>query len=66
MMSTGREIRLLEENDGGWSAVDEQAGVANQSETWEEALQNLNEAVELTLEARGEGTNAPAPAAPWL
>lgn len=65
-MSTGREIRLLEEDDGGWSAIDEEAGVASQGETREEALQNLDAAVELTLEARNESTDAPTPDAPWL
>ncbi|MEA5408727.1 hypothetical protein VB773_14920 [Haloarculaceae archaeon H-GB2-1] len=29
-MSTGREIRLIEEDDGWWSAVDVETGVASQ------------------------------------
>jgi len=65
-MSTGREIRLIEENEGGWSAIDEDAGVASQGETRQEALENLDEAVELTLEARADNSDAPTPDAPWF
>jgi predicted RNase H-like HicB family nuclease len=65
-MSTGREIRLIEEEDGWWSAVDEQAGVASQGPTRTEALENLDEAVELTEEANEEETAAPEPDAPWF
>jgi len=65
-MSTGREIRLIEEDDGGWSAIDEETGVASQGETREEALEMLDEAVELTLEAREADTDAPEPDAPWF
>jgi predicted RNase H-like HicB family nuclease len=46
-MSTGREIRLIEEDDGGWSAIDEETGVASQGDTRREALSNLDEAVAL-------------------
>ncbi len=45
--SSRREIRLVEENDGTWSAVDEGAGVASRGETRSEALANLDEAVAL-------------------
>ncbi|WP_324664160.1 type II toxin-antitoxin system HicB family antitoxin [Haloarcula sediminis] len=65
-MSTGREIRLIEEDDGGWSAVDEETGVASQGETRREALSNLDEAVELTKEARADESDAPTPDAPWF
>ncbi|MDG5778255.1 type II toxin-antitoxin system HicB family antitoxin [Haloarculaceae archaeon H-GB1-1] len=65
-MSTGREIRLIEEDDGWWSAVDVETGVASQGETRAEALENLDEAVELTLEAREDDTPSPAPDAPWF
>jgi len=65
-MGTGREIRLIEEDDGGWSAVDEGTGVASQGETREEALANLDEAIELTKEAREADTDAPEPDAPWF
>lgn len=65
-MSTGREIRLIEEDDGGWSAIDEDTGVASQGDTRREALANLDEAVELTLEARAEASEAPTPDAPWF
>jgi predicted RNase H-like HicB family nuclease len=45
--SSRREIRLVEEEDGTWSAVDEGAGVASQGQTRSEALANLDEAVAL-------------------
>ena len=65
-MSTGREIHLIEEDDGWWSAVDQETGVASQGETREDALANLDEAVELTEEARADETPAPEPDAPWF
>jgi predicted RNase H-like HicB family nuclease len=65
-MSTGHEIRLIEEEAGGWSAIDEELNVASQGETREEALANLDEAVELTKEAREADTDAPEPDAPWF
>ena len=65
-MSTGREIRLIEEDDGGWSAIDEELEVASQGETRGEALANLDEAIELTKEAREADTDAPEPDAPWF
>jgi predicted RNase H-like HicB family nuclease len=48
-MSTGREIRLIEEEDGGWSAIDEKTGVASCGDTREEALEMLDEAVALHI-----------------
>lgn len=65
-MSTGREIRLIEEDDGGWSAIEEEAGVASQGETRRGALANLDEAVKLTQEARETNTESPEPDAPWF
>jgi len=65
-MSTGREIRLIEEDDGGWSAIDDETGVASQGETRREALDNLDEAVGLTKESREADTDAPEPDAPWF
>lgn len=50
-MSTGREIRLIENPDGWWTARDCEAEVTSQGETKEEALANLEEAVKL---AKGE------------
>jgi len=41
-MSTKREIRLIETDDGEWSAVDEESGVTGTGETREEALSNLD------------------------
>lgn len=65
-MSQGREIRLLEEDDGWWSAIDEETGVASQGETREDALENLDEALAATKEAQAADTPAPEPSAPWL
>lgn len=53
-MSTGREIRLIEEDDGGWSAIDEEIGVASCGDTREEALEMLDEAVALHTGEAGE------------
>jgi len=64
-MSTGREIRLIEEDDGWWSAIDQDTGVASQGETRADALANLDDAVELTREARDDEP-APEPEAPWF
>lgn len=61
-----REIRLVEEDDGWWSAIDEETGVASQGSTREEALDNLDEAMELTEEAREADTSAPEADAPWF
>ena len=49
-----REIRLVEEEDGRWSAIDEGVGVASQGETRSGALANLDEAVALHRGAIGE------------
>lgn len=49
-----REIRLVEEEGGGWSAIDEETGVASQGETRSEALVNLDEAVALQKGEIGE------------
>jgi len=65
-MSTGREIRLVEEDDGWWSAIDESTGVASQGETREAALENLDEAVAATEAARADDGAAPEPDAPWF
>ncbi|WP_436927941.1 type II toxin-antitoxin system HicB family antitoxin [Halosimplex amylolyticum] len=65
-MSTGREIRLIQEDDGWWSAIDEETGVASQGPTRTEALENLDEAVEVTREATEADTEAPEPDAPWF
>ena len=53
-MSTGREIRLIEEDEGGWSAIDEDLGVASCGDTREEALEMLDEAVALHTGEAGE------------
>lgn len=65
-MSDGREIRLFGEDDGWWSAIDEETGVASQGEIRQKAVENLNEAVELTNEVRDNNSSAPEPDAPWF
>lgn len=65
-MSTGRTITLSENDDGWWTAVDEETGVASQGATRGEALDNLDEAVALTQEALDDDTPAPEPDAPWF
>ncbi|MFB6131630.1 MAG: type II toxin-antitoxin system HicB family antitoxin [Salinigranum sp.] len=52
-MSTGREIRLIEE-EGGWSAIDVETGVASCGDTREVALEMLDEAVALHTDEAGE------------
>jgi predicted RNase H-like HicB family nuclease len=49
-----REIHLVEEDDGSWSAIDGETGVASQGETRSEALDNLDEAVALHTGEIGE------------
>ena len=46
-MSTTRKITLIEEEEGGWSAIDEELGVASCGDTRQEALEMLDEAVAL-------------------
>lgn len=53
-MSTGREIRLVEEDDGWWSAIDEETGVASQGPSRAAALDNLDEAVALHTNTANE------------
>ena len=54
MAAEGREIRLIEDPDGGWSAIDEETGVASGGDTREEALEMLDEAVALHKGEIGE------------
>lgn len=54
MESPRRQIHLVEEADGTWSAIDEGASVASQGETRSEALANLDEAVALHEGELGE------------
>lgn len=49
-----REIRLIREDGGEWSAIDEETGVASQGQTRSEALENLDEAVALHKGEIGE------------
>lgn len=65
MASELRQITLTLEDDR-WVATDEDTGVTSQGPTREAALENLDEAVELTREAREADTPAPEPEAPWF
>lgn len=53
-MSSGRVIRLIEDGDGEWSAVDEESGVATRGETRQQALENLDEVLALQTGDGGE------------
>lgn len=53
-MSTGRQIRLIENSDGWWTATDVDTGAVSQGETREAALDNLDEAVALHKGETGE------------
>jgi predicted RNase H-like HicB family nuclease len=57
-MSTGREITLVENPSGIWTARDEEARVASQGDTREEALENLDEAVALHKGEVGESVDS--------
>lgn len=60
-------MNFSQESDDGWrSAVDEETGVASQGPTRAEALETLDEAVELTKEVGDDETPAPEPDAPWF
>jgi predicted RNase H-like HicB family nuclease len=65
-MRTGQEIRLLKEEEGWWSAIHQETGVASQDQTRDAVLNNLDEAVELTTQAHEDETPAPEPDAPWF
>jgi len=70
-MSTKHEVRrkitLTEDGETGWwTAVDEETGVASQGETRHDALENLDEAVELTQEVEEDMEDAPEPSVPWF
>lgn len=58
-MSTGREIRLLENPDGRWTATDVDTGLTAQADTREAALDTLDDVVEA---AAGEGGHEPTDA----
>lgn len=66
-MSTEVKRRIvLTQEDSGWVARDEEVDVTSQGETRQEALENLDEAVELTQEIRDEMDDAPEPSTPWF
>ncbi|WP_424017217.1 type II toxin-antitoxin system HicB family antitoxin [Halorientalis pallida] len=50
---SSREIRLIEEADGQWSAVDVETSVVTQGETRQQALEVLDEAVALYTDDDG-------------
>lgn len=65
MSTEGRTITLIQEGEW-WVAKDEEASVASQGHSRTEALENLDEALELTAEAHEAETPAPEPTVPWF
>jgi len=65
-MSTGREIRPIKKDDGGWSARDVETDVASQGETRQEALENLDQVVKSTVEACEDISDTPETDALWV
>jgi len=63
--TTSQTIRLTLEDDQ-WVAVDEDTEVASQGKTREEALRNLDEALDLREEAKRSDSPATEPDAPWF
>lgn len=55
-MSTGREIHLVESEEGLWTARDLDVGVTAQGETRDEALDRLDDVVEAVT---GDGGHEP-------
>jgi len=65
-MVPGREIRLVEEDDGWWSAIDEATKIASQGESRRTALDNLDEGIAAAEEATADDSPAPTPEVPWF
>jgi predicted RNase H-like HicB family nuclease len=65
MSAEGRTITLTQEGEW-WVAKDEEADVASQGHSRTEALENLDEALELTAESLEADTPAPEPTVPWF
>jgi len=61
-----RRITLDENADGWWTAREREIGVTTQGETREEALANLDEAIEGALAALDSDSPAPEPTVPWF
>jgi predicted RNase H-like HicB family nuclease len=59
-------ITLERADDGWWVAWDEETDIASQGPTREEALDNLDEALEGAATALEEGGDASVPDAPWF
>lgn len=59
-------ITLERAEDGWWVASDEETDIAGQGPTREEALDNLDEAVEGAAKVLEEEDDAPTPDAPWF
>jgi predicted RNase H-like HicB family nuclease len=63
--TVSQSIKLTHE-DNHWVARDEETGVASQGETRDQALENLDEALELRKETQESDYEAPEPDAPWF
>ena len=59
------QIQLTYEDDM-WVAYDPESGIASQGETRQEALENLDEACELTRETQKQENTASTPDVPWF
>ena len=60
-----QSIRLTHEDDK-WVAVDDETGIASQGNTREEALLNLDEALELARKSQESKLEARKPDTPWF
>lgn len=65
-MSTGRTITLEQNDDGWWTAIDEQSGAVSQGDTRAAALENLDEAIGLVEDVEANDDSASVPNAPWF
>lgn len=59
-------ITLERADDGWWVASDPETNTASQGPTREEALDNLDEALEGVASVLEEDADAPVPDAPWF
>lgn len=63
--TVSQSIELTHEDDY-WVARDKKTGVASQGKSRNQALKNLDEALELKAEAENSESEATQPDAPWF
>ena len=66
MTKTISQSITLTHEDDLWVAVDDETGIASQGNTREEALRNLDEAIELTRKSQKSNSEAREPNTPWF